>query len=356
MLKAVEGTGLGSEASQLDEVHTDAPKKRGCGLVGQVVIAGMLVLVAGWWMVYLFGGRWWVGDVLLNGSVFLGVGLGVVSFARLVLVRTWRSVLLMAVCLSVLLMCMNGRRLLPAGGGEGDVGAEYVKIIGMNLRMSNHDPEGLIALLETLDDDVVVLVEPQWKVFAKLMDRDDSLDRYPFREFREREGLTTPPMMILSRWGLERDLAVDGWIGVSVVVNRPDGLGGPFRVAGIYAYSPRSGPRWARGNNVVDAYVGILGELSSGDGLPLVIVGDLNGGPMSRRDRALRGGLGVARVSSLFDPRSTFPSKMSMFGLLIDDIWVDELVEGVSWSTVVIPGSDHHGVRGRLIIEGSSDS
>lgn len=344
---------LDSETPQHEVRHDDAGNTRRSVFLGRLLCVGLLVLTAIWWGIYVFGGRWWIGDVLLNGSVFLGVGLGLVSGVRLFAVRSWRSALVMVVSLSVLMMCLNDRSLLPMKEG-GERGPGYVRVKGLNLKMSNEDPESLMRFLETLDDDVVVLVEPQWGVFSKLMNRNDPLSQYPHRAFREREKLITPPMMILSRWGLERDVDVEDWIGVSVVVNRPDDLGGPFRVAGIYAHSPRSVSRWALGNDVVDAYVKILDELNAGDGLPLVIVGDLNGGPMTGRDRALRGGLGVARVSGLFDPRSTFPSKMSMFGLLIDDIWVDGSVEGVSWSTVVIPGSDHRGVRAGLIINGSS--
>lgn len=347
---------LESEAPQHDALQEDGRKKRGGGLIGRVVCVGLLGLVAGWWMVYLIGGRWWIGDIALNGSVFLGVGVAMVSVARLVLVRSWGSVVLVSACVSVLLMCMNGRRLMPLGNDAGDVGAEYVKVVGMNLLMSNADPQALMVFLETLDDDVVVLVEPQWDVFAKLMDRTDPLSRYPHRELRLREGLTTSPMLILSRWEIVRDKSVEPWMGISVVVNRPESLGGRFRVVGIYVHSPRNAERWAQGNRVVDALVPRLVMLKRSDGMPRVILGDMNGGPMTGRDRTLREELGVARVSSLFDPRSTFPAKMSMFGLLIDDIWIDGSVEGVSWSTVVIPGSDHRGVRAGLMIEGTSGS
>lgn len=347
---------MDSETPQHEVQQDDAGTQRRQGLFGRLICVGLLALVVGWWMVYLISGRWWIGDVLLNGSVFLGVGLGLVSGVRLILVRSWRSAVVMMVSLSVLLMCMNGRRLLPLGVDAGDVGAEYVKVAGMNLLMSNHDPDGLMGLLETLDDDVVVLVEPQWDVFVRLKDRNDRLSRYPHRTLRRRAELTTSPMMILSRWEIDRDESVEPWMGISVVVNRPESLGGRFRLVGLYAHSPRSEERWTLGNRVVDRLAVELVKLNRSDGMPLVIVGDLNGGPMNGRDRALRGMLGVRRTSALFDPKSTFPAKMSMFGLLIDDIWVSDTVKGVSWSTVVIPGSDHHGVRAGLMVDGSTGS
>lgn len=321
-----------------------------------MVCFGLLVLVAGWWLVYLVGGRWWIGDVALNGSVYLGVGLAVVSLGRMAVVRSWRSVVLAVVCMSVLMMCMNGRRLLPLGDDAGEVGAEYVSVVGMNLLMSNQDPEGLMGFLETLDDDVLVLVEPQWNVFALLMDRDDRLSRHPHRVLRRRDGQVTSPMMVLSRWEIVRDESVEPWLGISVVVNRPESLGGRFRVVGMYAHSPRSEERWLLGNRMVGELAERVEALSLRDGLPVVIAGDLNGGPMNSRDRVLRERLGVVRTSALFDPKSTFPAKMSMFGLLIDDIWVSETVKGVSWSTVVIPGSDHRGVRAGLMVDGSAGS
>lgn len=347
---------LGSESPQHEEHHQATEPKPRPRIVGRLVCAGLIVLVVGWWGVYLVGGRWWIGDVLLNGSVFLGVGVGVASGIRLIVVRSWGSAALMAVCLSVLLMCMNGRRLVPLGADAGEAGSDYVKVVGLNMLMSNENPERLMRFLETLDDDVVVLVEPQWDVFDNLKNRKVRLDRYPHREFRVRDGLMTPPMMMLSRWEMARDESVEPWMGISVVVNRPESHGGRFRVVGLYVHSPRSAERWAYGNRVVDALIPNLIKLNRSDGMPCVIIGDLNGGPMTGRDRELRRWLGVERVSALFDPKSTFPAKMSMFGLLIDDIWVSDSVEGVSWSTVVIPGSDHHGVRAGLMVVGSTGS
>lgn len=321
------------------------------GRAGRVLVGALLLSAAGWWVVYLAGVRWWIGDVLLNGSVHLGVLLAACSLVRLAAVRSWGSVGVAVVCLSVLLMCMNGRRVLPTGVDAEDPNTGYISVVGMNLKMSNDDPEGLMRLLESLDDDVVVLIEPQWDVFDRLKDSDDRLDRYPHRVVRRRDGMGVSPMLILSRWEVVRDESVDPWLGLSVVILRPESLGGSFRLVGLYAHSPRTPERWNLGNRVVDELIARLVALNHRDNLPLLIVGDLNAGPMTGRDRALRGTLGVQRTSWVLGPKSTFPAKMSMFGLLIDDIWVNDSVEGVSWSTFVIPGSDHRGVRAGLMVD-----
>jgi len=303
---------------------------------------GILGITAVWWCLYVLSGFWWVADVAMSLSAYIGVGLFGIGVVALAIWRSCRFVVVLGLSGSVFAMCLSDRRVF-AGGVESD--QTYLRVVTMNLNMGNLHADELFMLLSGLDDDVVVLVEPRWEVFAAIMDGRDSLARFPYREWREREGLTTPPVVILSRWAIERDVEVSAWIAVSVVVDRDKSIGGRFRLVGMHPHSPRSQARWEMGNRVVDGLVDRVGGLGGVDGLPVVVAGDMNGGPLGYRDRVLKRGLGVRRSSAFFDYRGTYPSNVSMFGLLIDDIWIDSGFGVVSWDTVEIPGSDHYGVR-----------
>ena len=315
-------------------------------VIERVVMAGILLVAVLWWCVYALSGYWWAADVLMSLGVHVWAVLIVCGAVAVMVWRTRRFVVVFGMCVSVGLMCVSDRRVLPSGGAGADPTA--LEVVTLNMNLGNTQVEELFVMLSRVGGDVLVLVEPRWEVFTALKNRRDSLSRYPYRAYRLREGDVTSPMMIISRWPLTRDAGVDSWAGVSVVVGRGEAEGGAFRLVGFHAHSPRSGARWDEGNGVVRGLVGQVGLLERIDELPLLIAGDMNGGPMTYRDRMIRNGLGLSRTSSLFDPKSTFPAKQSIFGLLIDDVWVsDEFLSG-SWSTVFIPGSDHRGVRARL--------
>lgn len=318
---------------------------RGC-LNRRAAGVSLVILAVAWWGVYLLSETWWIGDILLSGSAYVGVVLFLLSLLSLGVWRSWRMVFVWVCCSTVGAMTLHERRVFPVGVGSDQT---YLKVLSMNLNFGNPRADEIYEMLLRLDDDVIVLVEPRWEVFEAIRAGSDSLNKYPFREYRLRESDITAGLMILSRWEMARDSELSTWAGVSVVVNRDESIGGPFRVVGLYAHSPRSGERWELGNRIVGGVVDQAGRLGLEDGIPLLIAGDLNGGPMSVRDRVLRRGLDVQRASSFFDYRGTYPSNLSMFGLLIDDIWMSDGFESISWATVDIPGSDHFGVRAELI-------
>ena len=320
--------------------------KAGQRLLRRVILLSIFGGAGLWWCAYALSGYWWIADVLMSFSAYVGFVVCVGGCVGLVLWRSWRGVVVFVVSISVGLMCASDRRLFPEKKGAAD--RTYLEVVTMNLNMGNARVEELFGMLSGVGGDVLVLVEPRWEVFAAIKGGRDSLVRYPYRSHRVREGDVTSPMVILSRWPLERDEGVDSRSGVSVVVGRSEAEGGPFRLVGVHAHSPRGGRRWALGNDVIRGLVIQLEILGDQDGLPLLLAGDLNGGPMTYRDRMIRAELGLRRHSALFDPKSTFPSNPSNLGVLIDDIWgSDEFLSG-SWSTIVIPGSDHRGVRAGL--------
>jgi endonuclease/exonuclease/phosphatase (EEP) superfamily protein YafD len=319
-------------------------------VVGLVVRVCLVLVVLGWWGAYLVSGKFWIADIAVSLGwfvFFVGVVLGGLG---LVIRRSWVEAACVFGVLMMLVVLSGGRSWIPREGGDGEVNS--VRVVEMNIFMANKQPEEVIALLRTVDADVMVLVEPHWNVFRLFTGEIDGMTWLPHRMIRRRIGKVASPMVVLSRWAIERDEGLDEMYGLAGVVQRPEEHGGPFRVVGMHAPSPRGEGEWSRGNGVVESLIASIRGIEQGDvtQMPLVVVGDLNGGTGSWRDRRLRNGLGVVRGSSVLGLSGTFPAKLSMMGVGIDDIWVDEGVAVRSWERMVIPGSDHFGIRAHVMV------
>lgn len=324
--------------------------KRSRGWFGLIVRLLLVFVVLGWWGAYLISSKFWIADIAVSlGWFVFTIGM-VLCALGLMLRRGWVEVICSLSVLMMLVVLGGDRTWVPSDGDEG--AANAVRVVEMNIYMANERPDEVLALLRTIDADVMVLVEPQWDVFRQFTGNIDGLDWLPYRMIRRRIGKVASPMVVLSRWSIERDETLNELYGLSCVVQRPDKLGGAFRLVGLHAPSPRGGEEWSRGNGVVESLVSSLRGIEQRDvsPLPLIMVGDLNAGAGSWRDRRLRRGLGVVRGSSVLELSGTFPAKLSMMGVGIDDIWVDEGVVVRSWERMVIPGSDHFGVRARALV------
>jgi endonuclease/exonuclease/phosphatase (EEP) superfamily protein YafD len=330
--------------------------KQSRGWFSLIVRVLLVVVVLGWWFAYLISSRFWIADVAVSlGWIVFAIAL-VLGAVGLLLRRSLDEVICTLAALMMLDVLGGGRSWVPSDGDEG--AANAVRVVEMNIYMANERPDEVLALLRTMDADVMVLVEPQWDVFRRFIDDEDGLDWLPYRMIRRRIGKVASPMVVLSRWSIERDESLTELYGMSCVVRRPEELGGAFRLVGMHAPSPRGGEEWSRGNGIVESLVSSLRgiEQRDPDELALMVVGDLNGGAGSWRDRRLREGLGVARGSSVLELSGTFPAKLSMMGVGIDDIWVDEGVVVRSWERMVIPGSDHFGFRADVLIGGAESA
>ncbi len=320
--------------------------KRSRGWFGLIVRLLLVVMVLGWWGAYLISSRFWIADVAVSlGWFVFAIGIVLCGFG-LLLRRSWVEALCTLAALMMLVVLGGGRTWLP---DSGKVGLGEVQVVEMNIYMANERPDEVLALLRTTGADVMVLVEPQWDVFRRFIDEDDGLQWLPHRIIRRKIEREASPMVVLSRWPIQRDDWFNPLAGVSCVVQRPEEEGGAFRLVGVHVPSPRGGSEWTRGNDVVRGMIESL-RVHGDDGIPTMVVGDLNGGPGSYRDRILRSELGVARGSRVMSLSGTFPSNLSILGVTIDDIWVDRGADVRSWERMVIPGSDHFGIRARVLI------
>ncbi|MFK7759597.1 MAG: endonuclease/exonuclease/phosphatase family protein [Phycisphaerales bacterium] len=319
------------------------------GLWYRVVSVGSVCVVLGalvWWVVYGLSSRVWVADMLLNGTAQV-LGAGWMVWAGVVMSRRgWIEAVGLVGLLSVSAVLLGGRPLVRVGGGDDRRSDQQsISVVTMNIFMANQQPEQVLELIRSFEDDVVVLVEPQWDVFRRFLDGDDGADQFGYRVLRRRIGNEAAPMVILSRWGIERDEGVDELLGISGLILRPDDHGGPFELTGIHIRSPRSYARWSKGNGELEELIRSVEREDRSNGIRRVVVGDLNGGPGTARDRRLRGGFNMVRSSSMMGLSGTFPANLSIFGVGIDDIWISEGFDVLSWESIEIPGSDHRGVR-----------
>ena len=131
----------------------------------------------------------------------------------------------------------------------------------------------------------------------------------------------------------------------------------PFVMVLFDAASPRTPSKWAEGN----ALARMLGQRGrawdAAAALPVVVAGDLNGGPASLRSAMLAEGLGVTRSKPLVHFGGTFPAWAPWpLGLAVDDVWTGRGAVVSSWRTIALPGSDHLAVIVDVVLDPAATS
>lgn len=315
----------------------------GCAICGVLGISGLVL----WLLGRSLRGSSWLIDVAVGGSTPLVVVLIVMTLLGVWVLRRWVGVLALGLVVASVLVVTHGRTLVAPGGSPGD--PTSVRVLVQNVGMENPDPGGVLASLGRADADIVVLVEPVWAVYADLTKRG-AVPAYPHRAWRARDdGALASPIVVLSRWGLTTLEGVDERLGLALRVERPEGSGGPLSLLAVHPASPRDADRWAHGNGVIRSLCAAFGQ--TGHTGPVLVAGDLNGGPGSVRDATLGRKLGVRRAQPLLALGASYPSKSWPLGVSIDDVWHSGGTRVRGWSLVEIPGSDHLGVEVELVTQ-----
>ncbi len=309
-------------------------------------LAGLVV----WWGAWSMRAEVWWADVLMSAgapAVFGLSALAVVGVWRVGRARRWVLVVLAA---GALVALGQGRRVFPEPDGAGSAdGGGAVRVLTLNVGLDNTDVEGVLGAIRGAGADVVVCTEPYWEIFESVVrDRGGRIRGelgYEHHAHRRREGLERTPILVMSRWALTPIEGIGDDAGVGVVVERPEAEGGAFVVLAAHPASPRSAARWAAGNaeieRLCDAYLDTEQALA---GYPLLVAGDLNSGALGVRDAVLRARLGVRRSKAILTLGGTFPSRVSIFGVAIDDVWHGPGWSVRRWDSVRVSGSDHVGV------------
>lgn len=334
--------------------HRDRSRGRLMGAIfGRVcmwalAVVPLAVAVAGRFPVGDTGGVAHLTHLASNFASQAFISAGVVLVVALA-VRFW-------VCSS---LCLLG--LILAGASlssvpRQDIGGSVVhddeiavRVLHWNVRHKNRDAEALLALIEEVDADIAIFVEPFANLHALLARDKQVASRYPHRVVPRNvgHGMRT----IVSRYQISSvggaplpDRAV-GPMPVVATIGRT-----PVGIAVLHPISPRTPESAAEGRR---ALADEARELSGvfGRHLPLLISADLNGGPVSSRARRLYGELGVMPSKPRFRLAGTWPSETPrMLRVPIDDVWTRGHWRVVGWRTVEMPSSDHAAVVVDLVL------
>lgn len=225
--------------------------------------------------------------------------------------------------------------------------------------------EDVYALLERSGADVASVLVPPVPMQFDVIYGKGLEDRYAGKMVREwraaADAVSTEvsPGFVVSRWPMERvDCSAAGRMAdrlMCAVVRRPEGR---FAVIAVHPRSPRNQMRWEEGNQVTLATAAVVRTLRA-QGLPVVVLADLNASPTGWRSRALCEGAGLRRAKPLLDAAGTYPDVVPMnirtgqtttvaamwpLSIAIDDALVSHGVEVVGWGAWERLRSEHRPV------------
>lgn len=321
--------------------------------LGQIIVSVLegSILLGSLLMVVCLGlsSRSWIADlvVMVLGPGWIVLG-GVLGLAVLAIPgrKRWRCALGVVVLGSSLTFAWvgwSGRRLMPVPRdpvARAHESAGVVRIIQVNFngRGSKKHAEALEAVAAS-GADVVVVTEFPSMIWEQLRTESALSRAYPNFTYRDWVKNKVPGCLVLSRWPIEKFKAPEGLDHEQVFVGRVETPWGQLVVSQIAPQSPRTGQRWSRGNEIVDAAARVLGPMSK---TQAVVLGcDLNGTAFGSRGRTLRSA-GLAPGKAAWSVDGTWPAVMpGVARLVLDDVWVGRGVEVDFWRTASVPGSDH---------------
>lgn len=308
----------------------------------------------GWlWIVVLalvafsrfFGSLAWPVDLLGNVSYFVALPALLTLAVTLLQRRKFASA---AVFIIALVAAWPVRSmLLPHGSGAvvASPGRHVVRVLEANVHGSQRGLDGLIALIDKVQPDVVIAIEVPPGLEGYLSENDTVKAHLPFAIGPER-GMLWRDMM-LSRYPMHR-LHFDGdaqrYTHVfayrrSCFVDAPEGR---YLVSAMHPPSPREAESWQRGNE----WTSLLAELCTrhllATGVPVILAGDFNSTPSGYRHRIMLTESGLRPSDDLGGLAGTWPSDWpGPLRLTIDRVWVSPDVQFVSREVLGDIGSDH---------------
>ncbi len=345
------------------------PRSRLFALLSVVVLAAIWL----WALAWLAGGVSWCADLLANlamqGLLIAVAAAGVWLLAR----RRVLFTLALLACLMHVWIISTGRAcLMPRGFEPTGRIPGAVRLFHYNAS-HKRPPDEVLAVLASASPDVASIAEPSVTLQTMVMYGDGLSDQYPYRlrrMYRERGPADRVGAgVVLSRWPLEPyptdDVVAEGIIedvlaGVLTVPAAAIGATTDQRwgLIAIHPRSPRTAERWAHGNEVVRATAAVSKKMQA-EGLPVVVLADLNSTPSGWRSRELFFEGGLRRAKPLLAPVGTYPSLVE-FGqhsfrgmwpgtIAIDDAFVSPGLYVRGWTRLDPAESDHWPVLTELV-------
>lgn len=336
---------------------SDADRTTGRARRGRGCVSGLCALVLlAWSVAWTLGGVSWWADVAAN---FAAQG-ALASFAACAwwALRRRRGAALLALLAAAIHLWIVGtgrEAWTPRPVDAGAPPAEgRVRLLHFNCS-SRPVPADVYALIDACRADVVSVTEPNVHVQFEVIYGDKLEAEFPHRIKRHFRDLPTGQRgagFVLSRFPLTLFPVEPDAQGehveeiIAAVVEAPSRFG----LIAVHPRSPRTRARWSDGHELTRAAAGVARRMR-GQGLPVVLLADLNSTPSGWRSRELYFEAGLRRAKPVFEVRGTYPTHLSVAGrgfdarwplsIAIDDAFLGGPVALHGWGVLDPVGSDH---------------
>jgi endonuclease/exonuclease/phosphatase family metal-dependent hydrolase len=315
---------------------------------------------------WIFSGESYRLDLLAN----LGAQLLLVLLLLAIVVAALRrrrafAVALAACALQATPLFLHRAAFLPRPlGPPSDRPASSVRFLHYNDSCLS-DKREISILMENSNADVLSILCPPVTMQSDVIYQKGLEDKYPGKLVRRWEpapdqiNTEISAGFVVSRWPITpHDCSfvgpMAGWFIVGVV-ERPAGR---FALVAVHPRSPRSAQRWHEGNAVIGALVTLSRQLQS-EGLPVVVLADLNATPTGWRSREACAEGGLRRAKPLFVAEGTYPDVVVLdirsrrstglpgvwpASLAIDDALISPGIDVLGWEVRPRLRSEHRPV------------
>ncbi|HMN42083.1 MAG TPA: hypothetical protein PKE29_14660 [Phycisphaerales bacterium] len=263
---------------------------------------------------WMFAGWSWRIDLIAN----LGAQMFLVCLACTILVAATRrrppiALALLACVLHAAPLVVHRAAFWPRSIDDARVRApDEVRFLHYN-DSSLSDKRFVYDLIDRSGADIASILGPPVQMQFDVIYKDGLENKYPGKLVREwrpaKDGFGTEvtPAFIVSRWPITPfDCSFVGPMSsrfIAGIVQRPAGR---FAVIAVHPRSPRWRERWEEGNAVASALIAVALRLKS-EGLPVVVLSDLNSTPSGWRSRHICAEAGLQRAKPLFLCDGTYP-------------------------------------------------
>lgn len=258
-----------------------------------------------------------------------------------------RSIPTLVLCLALTLV--NAIPVAPylartgALGSPNDGDEVRLRVLTFNLHGRSTDTEALRSFIDREQPDIILLSEaPSGIDFLQ-----DIAGRYPYR-ITEQQGVPLD-VVLISRWRIQ-DWSADRSVAqfrsvLKAQLCPPDSIGRCLTFIGLHADQP-FGDGARRQQMQLDIAAREIEDRTGSD--PILLMGDLNMAPWSRRFRAFVGRTGLRDTSTARHLSATWSSRCPLLGLPIDHILIGSSFEvRKNWIGEDL-GSDHFPVLAEL--------
>lgn len=329
---------------QWDDTAAQGPGRRGRRFAGGMLLIAAVVVLLGLIVISRsFASLHVAFDVIANVSYFFGIPLIGIALAA-ARTRQW-----LAFAGALVTVFISTAPLLSATGQTSAKSSAVLiaSVLHCNIRGSLSAWDGLRAIMEARQPDLVSVVEASEAVIERIRTDERILLDYPHRVLpRHRQEW---PQVILSRYPIQPLPVAEAQPGTrmlslfslhrSIVVALPIGA---IIFSTEHVPSPRTMASWEMGNEQIVALGHVVRDHYPRFNLPVLVTGDFNTSPAGYRDGLMRSATGLIPNPELLPPQGTWPSSFPpFFRLPLDRAWASEQISFGAGEVLADIGSDH---------------